>query len=403
LVKNTLELILLLTLQTNLKPKINIKNILFISSWYPNDEDPTLGIFIKRHAYAAATLNNVAVLIVRSNSKITKYKTSFKEEGEIKEMIITYPKISSSIKGISSILKIRRYKKYHEIGLQLLIKKGFNPDIVHCNVINPVGIIAKLFKQKHAIPFIVTEHWTGYLKSDGRYQKNKLLKITIPKIAKLAEVILPVSLDLKRALEQHGIGDNYKIVRNVVNTNDFIIQDKPKNQFLVVADLENKQKNISGIIKAFALISKPNPNIKLKIAGGGVDEKDIKTLVNQLNLNEQVLFLGRVPASVICKEFNRSFAGLLFSNYENLPCVIVEAFACGTPFISTNVGGINEIINSERGILIEPNSEEQLVSAMNEAMTTTWDSVKIRNYAEQNFSEEFIGKEFNKVYNSIKF
>ena len=245
MVKITLELILLLTLQTNLKPKININNILFISSWYPNDEDPTLGIFIKRHAYAAATLNNVAVLIVRSNSKITKYETSFKEGGGIKEMIITYPKISSSLKGISSILKIRRYKKYHEIGLQLLIKKGFNPDIVHCNVINPVGIIAKLFKQKYAIPFIVTEHWTGYLKSDGRYQKNKLLKITIPKIAKLAEVILPVSLDLKRALEQHGIGDNYNIVRNVVNTNDFIIQDKPKKQFLVVDDLENKQKNIS--------------------------------------------------------------------------------------------------------------------------------------------------------------
>ena len=149
MVKITLELILLLTLQTNLKPKISINNILFISSWYPNDEDPTLGIFIKRHAYAAATLNNVAVLIVRSDSKIKKYESSFKEEDGIKEMIITYPKIGYSIRGISDVFKIKYYKKYHEIGLQLLIKKGFNPDIVHCNVINPVGIVAKLFKQKH--------------------------------------------------------------------------------------------------------------------------------------------------------------------------------------------------------------------------------------------------------------
>jgi len=403
LVKITLELILLLTLQTNLKPKISINNILFISSWYPNDEDPTLGIFIKRHAYAAETLNNVAVLIVRSDSKIKKYESSFKEENGIKEMIITYPKIRYSIRGISDIFKIKYYKKYHEIGLQLLIKKGFNPDIVHCNVINPVGIVAKLFKQKHDIPFVITEHWTGYLKSDGRYQKNKLLKIIIPKIAKLSEALMPVSLDLKRALEKHGIGDNYNIVRNVVNTNDFIIQDKLKNQFLVVADLENKQKNISGIIKAFDVFNKSNPKIKLKIAGGGSDEKDIKNLVNQLNLNKQVIFLGRVSASVLCEEFNRSFAGILFSNYENLPCVIVEAFACGTPFISTNVGGIDEIINIERGILIEPNSEEQLLLAMSKAITTSWDRNKIRHYAEQNFSEEFIGKEFNKVYNSIKF
>ena len=167
--------------------------------------------------------------------------------------------------------------------------------------------------------------------------------------------------------------------------------------------LENKQKNISGIIKAFDVFNKSNPKIKLKIAGGGSDEKDIKNLVNQLNLNEQVIFLGRVPASILCEEFNRSFAGILFSNYENLPCVIVEAFACGTPFISTNVGGINEIINFERGILIEPNSEEQLLLAMSKAITTSWDRNKIRHYAEQNFSEEFIGKEFNKVYNSIKF
>ena len=87
---------------------------------------------------------------------------------------------------------------------------------------------------------------------------------------------MPVSLDLKRALEKHGIGDNYNVVRNVVNTNDFIIQDKLKNQFLVVADLENKQKNISGIIKAFDVFNKSNPKIKLKIAGGGSDEKDIK-------------------------------------------------------------------------------------------------------------------------------
>ena len=182
-------------------------------------------------------------------------------------------------------MKVKYYKKYHEIGLQLLIKKGFNPDIVHCNVINPVGIVAKLFKQKHDIPFVITEHWTGYLKSDGRYQKNKLLKIIVPKIAKLSEALMPVSLDLKRALEKHGIGDNYNVVRNVVNTNDFIIQDKLKNQFLVVADLENKQKNISGIIKAFDVFNKSNPKIKLKI---GNDIDAIGTVSLKKNLSNKI-------------------------------------------------------------------------------------------------------------------
>ena len=146
---------------------------------------------------------------------------------------------------------------------------------------------------------------------------------------------------------------------------------------------------------------KSNPNIKLSIAGGGDDEKEIKDLVNRLNLSNQVEFHGRIPAEELNVLLAKSFASILFSNYENLPCVIVEAFASGVPFISTNVGGISEIINKERGILIKPQDIDGLVKAMNNVLEKDWNSTELRNYALDNFSYEKIGQEFDLVYKEV--
>ena len=109
----------------------------------------------------------------------------------------------------------------------------------------------------------------------------------------------------------------------------------------------------------------------------------------------------KIPAEELNVLLAKSFASILFSNYENLPCVIVEAFASGVPFISTNVGGISEIINKERGILIKPQDKDGLVKAMNNVLEKDWNSTELRNYALDNFSYEKIGQEFDLVYKEV--
>jgi glycosyltransferase involved in cell wall biosynthesis len=54
----------------------------------------------------------------------------------------------------------------------------------------------------------------------------------------------------------------------------------------------------------------------------------------------------------------------MFSRFENLPCVLLEALCCGLPVISTNVGGIAEAVNDENGILIESENIPALANAM---------------------------------------
>lgn len=379
------------------------KNILFITSWYPNQEDPTLGIFVKRHAQAAALYNNVYVLYVRSVENIKKPTVQLIEQDNFNELIIEYPKVGFKIPGLNSILKLKKFKHFYNQGFNILKKKGFTPDLVHCNVMNPVGLVALEWKKKHKIPYVITEHWTGYLDSDNRYATDSKLKFFIPKVANHADKILPVSNDLEKALIRHGLGEDHSVVRNVVDTNSFILNRKENTQFLVIADLENQQKNISGIVRAFSKFNVKNPEISLTIAGGGDDESTIREEISHYKLDNKIHLIGRVNANKLSKQLNKSHALVLFSNYENLPCVIVESFACGTPVISTDVGGIKEILNQNRGILIQAKNEEALIDAFSQVMNKNWKTEEIQQYAEDNFSLSQIGERFNDIYKEILF
>jgi glycosyltransferase involved in cell wall biosynthesis len=139
----------------------------------------------------------------------------------------------------------------------------------------------------------------------------------------------------------------------------------------------------------------------LSIAGGGIDKDPIMMRINQLNLLEKITLHGRISAESLNDLLAKSYASILFSNYENLPCVIVEAFAAGVPFISTKVGGIEEIISKERGILIPPQNEKELVKAMNQVLIKRWDKKAIRDYAINSFSYPKIGQELNSIYEEI--
>jgi glycosyltransferase involved in cell wall biosynthesis len=94
---------------------------------------------------------------------------------------------------------------------------------------------------------------------------------------------------------------------------------------------------------------------------------------------------------------------LLFSRFENLPCVILEALCCGLPVISSRVGGIPEVIDGENGILVESGNIPDLVTAMIQM---------IENYAEYNrkliaekaiafFNYNTVGKQYSDIYNTV--
>ncbi|MCB4234228.1 glycosyltransferase family 4 protein [Kaistella anthropi] len=65
----------------------------------------------------------------------------------------------------------------------------------------------------------------------------------------------------------------------------------------------------------------------------------------------------------VSEKMRASDCFVLFSDYENFPCVLLESLSTGTPVIATKVGGIPEVVNEKNGILIS-NSKDELYEAM---------------------------------------
>jgi glycosyltransferase involved in cell wall biosynthesis len=383
-------------------------HILFLSSWYPSVGKPDLGIFVKRHAQAVASIHNVTVLNAVADESMLKGEFRFdkREEGNLKEFTVYYGKSTSRIQLFRKFQNLNLLKSHFRLGLKKVVEWVGKPDLIHVHVPYPVGLIAVEFSKDLKIPFVLTEHWTGYQPEDGRYKASRTIKYVTQKTIRRASAILPVSVQLKEIMVKNGLTGNYIIVPNVVDTDLFkpAIQAPEKFRLIHVSSLDNAQKNVTELIRAFGEAKKKDPSLELVIVGSGNDEAAIRRFSNEQGLTKRgVEFVGSKRNSELVEEFQQSSALIMNSRYENQPVVILEAFSCGIPVISTRVGGIPELINSERGILVDSGNSGELVQAIlnMKANYATFIQSKIRNFAVEQFSDKVIALQLNSIYRSV--
>lgn len=371
-----------------------MKNILFLSSWFPSKVHSTLGNFVKYHAHSVAKFNNIYVLYIVADDTLKNYKIeSFKEENLL--ITIVYFK--------RGIFKYFNYWNAFLKGLHFLMKeKAIEFDLVHMNIMHP-GIWQALYLYyKHQLPFIVSENWHGF-QDLSRYKLSRLQYFLIKKGFKKSNFICPVSIQLQDCMKKAGYSANYKIIPNVVNTSTFNIGEKKTLNsftFLHVSTLEDSIKNVTGIIDAFDKVN--IPNAFLKIIGDGPTHW-ISEKVNNLKLSNSIIVKGKMNHKDISKEMQKANAFVLFSNIENLPLVLIESMACGTPFIASNVGGVAELHNDDVGVLVESGNSKELTFQMDLLYRNykKYDAKIIRQHAINHYSEEVVGKQFNDLYIEI--
>ncbi|MGA7836555.1 MAG: glycosyltransferase, partial [Ignavibacteriaceae bacterium] len=125
----------------------------------------------------------------------------------------------------------------------------------------------------------------------------------------------------------------------------------------IVARMEAQKRIDLSLNIANKLIQK-HKNIFFLYFGDGPLEYEMSTLAYKLGINKNVKFMGFVPN---VKYYIKYFDVILFtSDWEGLPLALWEAMASGTPIVSTDVGGINEIIGKENcGIIFPQNSVQE--------------------------------------------
>lgn len=372
---------------------------LWLTSWYPNRLDTQNGDFIQRHAKAVSLYAKVDVIHLeadKENILPTEIERSVVQHGSLIETIVLYK--LSAIPLIGKAISWLRYIALFKKEISLYLKNNGLPDIVHVHVPMKAGLLALWLKRKYGLNFIVTEHWNIY-KSQAKDEfstRNFFFRYFTKKILKEVSLFLPVSKDLgRRVSELTGI-THYEAVPNCVDTKLFFYQDKKKTEaftFIHPSTL-NFPKNPEAIISAFIEFSKKYPSARLLMLGEIPAALEEFIRKENISSHANIIFTGLAPYSKVAEMMQQSQALLMFSRYENMPCVVLEALCCGLPVVSSAVGGIPEVINESNGILTHSYTNEALVEAMEKLYNEyeNYDQQKIAKNAAAAFSYEAIGK-----------
>ncbi len=369
-------------------------SILFTSGWYPSKAHTTVGNFVQRHAEAVATTCDVWVLYVAS---MPQWQGPPKIEEHCEKNVNTV--IVYCRPGFFAKRKAFMKGAYH-----LIRSKQIQFDVVHHNVLWPHGWQPRWLHSKFNLPYIVTEHWTGYDPINA-HKRHPLLLWMSRFGARKATFLCPVTLDLQHKMIDFGIHGNYRVVPNVVDTRLFSLANPEGSaiRFLHVSSLVDGHKNISGLLRVWKKVSDQLPNVHLTLGGDGPIEHWKQQAVILGIRTDSIDYFGETTWEGVAQQMESSHALVLFSNYENLPCVIVEALACGLPVISTRVGGISEHINEERGILVERGNEDALQRAIFTMAGNmhTYNQSALRAYALERFSNEAVAMAFEELYRIV--
>ena len=243
-------------------------------------------------------------------------------------------------------------------------------DIVFLNGFNECGWIAPFIQSKRKI---CTGHNNFNTFKDSFFLEGitlGLLKI-IKRPAQFFFVLLAFRSFYKFICINNLVYDNLeklvdrsKLIK-IPNGVDEIQIGESVNDILTfgrIGRLESIKGNVF-LLRAFSKYVRKNGMGRLIFAGEGREMEMLKRISHELSISKYIEFIGHVE-----KEKFYSLVDVMISSssYEASPLVILEALSCGLPVISTNVGGVNEILtDGYSGIIVDFGDELQLSEAMN--------------------------------------
>ncbi len=379
-------------------------HVLFLPKWYPNKLDPFDGNFVENHAHAVKKYAKVSVIFVHSEERENAdFSLTQMMNNGITEIRVFFKKSNLGVSFLNKIQTTFRYFNAQLIAYKQLLKTSGKPDISHIHVLTRSSLLSLYLMVFKQIPYVVTEHWSGYLPINGAY-KGWLKKRGTELVVKSASGLSTVSKQLENAMLAHGLNGDYQIIPNVVDTELFrpLAKDHKMIDILFVGNLLQTPKRILDIIESMHFLKQQEVEFQLSIYGSGEDEQSCKELIAKLSLENEVSLMGTLPRKGIAEVMGKSDFLILFSEFENQPCVLNEAMACGIPVIAPDIPGIAERLTPDVGLMIPTGDNEAFKTALLE-MCQTYKDYKtewVRERAIDQFSEEVIGKQFMDLYES---
>ncbi|MDB2426117.1 glycosyltransferase [bacterium] len=383
-------------------------HILLIPSWYPLNTNDIQGVFFREQARQLAKSNIQTGVIsphLISLKKVLANKETLGFNFTCDDGVNTYryvgydifPRISSLQRVTWLYFGIKLFKKY--------IKEFGKPDIIHAHCMLNGGVLAKNIYELYKIPYLITEHGSGYARGHFGKKQISLSREAAEKASERLAVSQPLASDLTRLL---GSNLSWKVMPNMLdeifvkeNSQNITKSRKPFTYFGLAA--LTKHKSLDLLIKSFSKIAEQCPDCTVRIGGDGPERKYLEGLAKKLNIQDRISFLGKLTRQQVLEEMNNANTFILTSNFETFAVVAIEALSCGTPVITTKCGGPESIIRENFGIQVPLQDVESLSKAMLQIKDNyhEYDPELIRSECLAQYSGENIANQLLEIYSNI--
>lgn len=300
-------------------------------------------------------------------------------------------------------------------------------DVYHTVSTGYAGLIGIMAKAKYNKPLILTEHGIYAREREEDILKSKWLmsmykKLWVEFFYFLSKGVYSTSDDIVTLFNRnHEIQvelgadpDKCSIVPNGIEPSNYTVQKVVPGRMNVASILRVVPiKDVLTLIRSFKLVHNEVPEAKLYLIGPTDEDEDYyeqcQNLVSILNLDDQVVFTGRINIHDMLPEID---VLALSSISEGMPLVILEGLASGIPFVATNVGSCKELLEGssdsfgQAGIIVPPVSPKKLsegiIELLRNPMLREQYAINGRKRVEALYSNEILIKAYKELYEKYR-
>lgn len=285
--------------------------------------------------------------------------------------LITYDPVGYRITGVTEYVLSSRWNNIYlaflprDYAVKQILKK-IKPDLIHAHFISKYGFHLPGLKFR---PTVVSGWGDDILILP---KKSRLIFWYTKKVLKSVDLVYAVSQNIgNHIVTDFGIpqtkvrylpfgidADLFSPPTGASTTGSQTIEIFSNRGFFPVYDNET-------LVRAFALAYKRNAALRLTLKGEGPEEGQIRRLVAELGLEDQITFRKKTSYVEVPRDYRQVDIFITTSVSDGTPVSLLEAMSSGLPCIATSVGGIPEwIVNNETGLLVPPGSPEKIAHAI---------------------------------------
>ncbi len=294
-----------------------------------------------------------------------------------------------------------------------LDKTSTDYDLIHDNQ----SLCYELINIQKEIPLVTTIHhpitrdrrlaleaaatWKERLSINRWHSFLRMQKKVAPQ---LNRIVCPSNQSKADVIEELKVNEeNIDVVLNGIDLDSFTrderVEQKPY-RIITTASADVPLKGLKFLIEAMTEIIEEIPEAHLMVLGRAKEKGDIAKLISRLNLEEKISFRSGLSQSEVVSLYSSSHICVIPSLYEGFGFGAGEAMACGLPLISTQSGGLKEVIGQE-AVIIEAASSEAIIKAVKDLFSNKEKQLALSRAGRKRMEKEFNWMKAAEAYEKI--